>query len=859
MNGGGDNLPILILGAPRVTERGKLTGGPGGARKPQRGRQIERLAPRLEILQRNFAARRAELRPGIVGAEPEQVIVLETVGTVADFINAVRRIEGMEFLGEFDEDDIPPDEDFYIETDPEKALSGTVYLVLTNQQALDELMRLWTRFQERPDEPWDYGLTRFRDLFDLLRDIRPWGPHDRLRGTGVLDDWQARVAEGLEDVPVEIELWFRADPEQRVIAQAQVAAEIRAAGGQLLTSAVVPEIRYHAVLARLPINAVETLLGDIEGVQLVRADPVMFLRPVGQGVVTITGDEGLPIVEVEAAELDEVEPIVALLDGVPLEQHQALAGRLRVDDPDDYAASAPAARRNHGTAMASLILHGDLNAPEEPLSSPLYVRPLLLPGPDWVGNSPETIPEDQLPIDLTLRAIRRMYEGDGNEPPAGPTVRIVNLSIGDKTPFSQMMSPWARLLDWVAWRYRVLVIVSAGNHWGELELEMDQQAFRDATREELQESALEALGKHLVTRRLLPPSEAANVLTVGAANSDAAVTDQQGPARELIMSDVLAAPYSALGMGYRRAIKPDILAPGGRLLYAASPNENGVTVSPVRAPVSPPGQRVASPLGPPGTRSGTAYTAGTSNAAAITSRRAAHLHQLLSELRRQVDADFLAHDGVLVCAIKALVVHGASMGEALQVISDVFSQTVPPQKLREFVTRFVGYGAAGPLVDGSTASRATMLGGGLVGSEEAHVYEIPLPPGLSGKTGDRRLTMSLAWLTPLNPRDRRYRRAKLWLSPPGEHLTIDRTEADWQAARRGTIQHEVFAGNRADAYNDGDMISIAVNCAEHGGRLEDEVPYAVVISLEAAPELEVEVFAEISDRIRPPIAVRPTP
>jgi hypothetical protein len=38
-----------------------------------------------------------------------------------------------------------------------------------------------------------------------------------------------------------------------------------------------------------------------------------------------------------------------------------LAGRLIVDDPDGLDEVYPVARREHGTAMASLIIHGDLN------------------------------------------------------------------------------------------------------------------------------------------------------------------------------------------------------------------------------------------------------------------------------------------------------------------------------------------------------------------------------------------------------------------------------------------------------------------------------------------------------------------
>jgi hypothetical protein len=74
-------------------------------------------------------------------------------------------------------------------------------------------------------------------------------------------------------------------------------------------------------------------------------------------------------------------PVVALLDGVPLSNHEALRGRLIIDDPDEFDSLYRSPQEHmHGTAMASLILHGDLNNPEEgSLFRPLYVRPVMAP------------------------------------------------------------------------------------------------------------------------------------------------------------------------------------------------------------------------------------------------------------------------------------------------------------------------------------------------------------------------------------------------------------------------------------------------------------------------------------------------
>lgn len=56
------------------------------------------------------------------------------------------------------------------------------------------------------------------------------------------------------------------------------------------------------------------------------------------------------------------EPIVALLDGLPLARHRRLDGRVWVDDPNEFEDDiCQHCWRQHGTAMASLIVQGDIN------------------------------------------------------------------------------------------------------------------------------------------------------------------------------------------------------------------------------------------------------------------------------------------------------------------------------------------------------------------------------------------------------------------------------------------------------------------------------------------------------------------
>ena len=96
------------------------------------------MAPQLTRLQAAFDDRRAKLRSAPAGLVPEEVIVLETVGPVEDFFKAVKRIGGMEWLGEYELEDIPPDDDFFAldsrgTRSPEKPLQGRLFMVFSGQ------------------------------------------------------------------------------------------------------------------------------------------------------------------------------------------------------------------------------------------------------------------------------------------------------------------------------------------------------------------------------------------------------------------------------------------------------------------------------------------------------------------------------------------------------------------------------------------------------------------------------------------------------------------------------------------------------------------------------------------------------
>ena len=138
-------------------------------------------------------------------------------------------------------------------------------------------------------------------------------------------------------------------------------------------------------------------------------DDVMFVRPQSSVSFPAVVEETHVGTPAEPAREVADPPVAALFDGVPVQRHALLDGRLLIDDPDGLEDLSAVAGRRHGTAMASLILHGDRHREEEPLDRQVYVRPVLVPMDD---GAREESSRDRLLVDTLYRAVRRMKEGE---------------------------------------------------------------------------------------------------------------------------------------------------------------------------------------------------------------------------------------------------------------------------------------------------------------------------------------------------------------------------------------------------------------------------------------------------------------
>lgn len=848
-----EKLPLLVLPTPAdFRKRDKLPQALPKLHFPSFLRQSARLEPQFKVLQDSLAFQVQHSAPT---ADPDLVVVLGIVGTVRDFALAVAKVPELVWLNEWESVNITADEEFYHD-DGNQQLPGQFYLIGTNQQALQQLLSLWSRWQNK--QPFAHGQSRWRYVFDQLKFVRFWDRQDRLTEE-VLLYWNNLLIDGIDkQIRFEIEAWCYPDAQKNQQTFQEISTVLNQLGGAAIQNAVIPEIGYHGILATLPSGAVQAIVEGREE-RLVASNRVMFFRPRSQAVTRQF--EGEPDAHTTGpVPVAEGDPIVALLDGMPMQNHPLLSNHLIVDDPDGLEAHYHPRERVHGTAMASLIVHDELEARSPPAPRKVYVRPVLMPDVNDNFNEVrvEQIPDNQLIIDLIHRAVKRIFEGDAGDAPAAPSVKIINLSLGDVSkPFGRQMSPWARLIDWLSWKYNVLFIISAGNHPEPIVCDHPGAKFGALTADQRIDLALKAITESASHRSIISPAESINSLTVGALHHDSSAPGALPADFYDLLPMNYISPVTRTGSGYRRAMKPDVLFPGGRQVYrrriGANPPDKTIldVVNGIRAP----GHKVAYPT--PGAGSHTGYLRGTSNAAAIASRHAAELYEVIAQLKIE-HGDKLPqrYDTAL---LKAMVAHGASWidadGHLKQARPDLCADHHAEKR---FLSRWLGYGpVAREYGLFCTPQRVTMVGVGDVKKGMAVDFEVPLPRSLAGKKVERRLTVTLAWLTPLNHSSQQYRCARLWFSPPKEDLNVNRQDAQWQSVRRGTLQHEILSGDDATAYTEGSALVFRVNCEQDARTLDCNVAFALVVSLEVAPGSNVPVYQEVADVIRPKTAIVP--
>ncbi len=696
--------------------------------------------------------------------------------------------------------------------------------MIPDTAALHQMVNLWGR--SRTNQKLPVGFTPWRDLFAQLRDLRPWGPQDRVSAED-LEVLATEIADAGDMVRIELELVFRAETAR---VERDALNVLRAGGGELVARARIDGAKYHALLVNVPQAELQRVLArGQEG--LVAAESVMHIRP--QCAVHVSAFDVHGGRTPTAAALPEGDPIAAIFDAVPLTGHPRLSGRLSVDDPfglDPLAVGS----RVHGTAMASAVVHGDLEGPPTPaLARRVFFINVMFAPPGF--DQDERFP-DRLPADLFHEAVLRLKAGLD---PAAPNVIVINASLGDRNkPFSGRMSGWARVIDYLSHAFGLLFVISAGNHLDDLiTVNMSTVAFEALNAGQKARTALRASADVIAHRRILAPAESINALTVGALHSDSATPG----ALPALTFDVwrgtgLCTVSSGLGPGVGNAVKPDVLAPGGRhhvRLLAAGAGHRlrsiGKNVSSLGGIVvaTPPAPTAVNP-------NSTGRTVGTSVAAAIMTGVAARAHEALEAAYD----DFLAINGPQrALLLKGLLVHCARWTPASDLIIEILGPSDNKLHVRQKdnVRCYLGYGAvdAGMVLECAT-DRATLWAVGRLQKEESDTFLVPLPAVMSGKAQLHEFSATVAWFAPPRVGSINYRGVRLKLVEPKASATTFSVRStgkqpDTNQAHRGTVIHRRWAGENAAAL--GGNANFELMIQRQPDEIDDPIPYAVVTTV----------------------------
>ncbi len=832
--------PLILFPKVEIGEKAKRHGGPTNFFKPTFEKQVERITPKITSLERAINSKKFKFTSNTNSVDPEMALVFEIIGSVEKFYSAVSKIEGMEWLAEYYDNEIEPDENFYLKEDDEesnKKLSGKIYCIMTNKKALDEFLGIWKEYiKDKDNYKFKRGYTSLKDVFLNLKDVRAWSVKDRIEDTGMLKSWRESIAYNKnENVKFQIELFFRKDKKRRIQAENYLREILKDSNGKILKTCVIEEIQYHCILAELPAQEIEKIVKNYNDIELVLNDDIMYFRPTGQNVYITNRDEEIKEnFNINDNEINE-NPILALLDGFPLQNHNLLTNRLIIDDVDGWEDSCISKGRVHGTSMSSLILYGDLSNIKYIHNRKIYVRPIMKTYPELGNNYGEKVPDDVILVDYIHSAVVRMFQG---KDAVAKTVKIINLCVCDsRVQFINVMSPLARLIDYLSFKYNILFIISSGNHNGNLKLNIKYYDFLKLDETSKQKIVLEKIEKDSRNRRLLSPGESINSITVGATYADCN-TEKLPDNLTYLFNEVNISPYTSIGNGYNRSIKPDLFYNGGRNVY----KKNIITENiEMHDSYSKAGCKSASPR-EDGGNNGIAYTCGTSDATALVSHEALELYEILNNVFKSQQGNDIPDEFAAVL-IKTILIHGCEWGKEGENIAKAYG--IEPKRL----SKWIGNGIPNfDKVKQCEKNRITLIGYGNISKGSSHNYAVPIPIEFSNKRIKRKLTVTMAYFAPINVANQKYRGGQIWFDINKNSLTPNRVNTDNNIVKRGTIQHEIFYGEQAVAWDENDSIEIKVNCDEDATKEFEKLPYAIMVSFEVLEDIEV--YDTILERIK---------
>ena len=221
-------------------------------------------------------------------------------------------------MAEWDEHDIPADEDFFKvekakesnispsahqqrfefsqieeqENARESSLSGRLLLVMSTQKGIGESRVALGTVQAKSRDEVRARSGQIKGSLQISQGTL--GDGDRKTAFARRVCWKAGVSPcicGRTPSASKPRFGIGRPPTSRVAAYTSFSNTVREVGGTCLSPCVIPEIAYHGVVVELPARGVDEILRNLRETKLIRSHEVMFFRPVGQCSFPLSDEE----------------------------------------------------------------------------------------------------------------------------------------------------------------------------------------------------------------------------------------------------------------------------------------------------------------------------------------------------------------------------------------------------------------------------------------------------------------------------------------------------------------------------------------------------------------------------------------
>jgi Subtilase family len=539
-----------------------------------------------------------------------------------------------------------------------------------------------------------------RDFFDTLESVSTVSPDER-RGRRL-------QREGIPTSPrfyLDVDLWNPGADDAYLAMRQSLREFVQARGGRLVKDPLrIPS------LVLVKVEATAQLLDDLLQLDLVSLVDLPPLPPAEDSF-----DLFQPVaVPTPLPPIPNDGPLACVVDSGVLAGHPLLAGTVLAEEDFDSGEGTPVDQNGHGTQVGGLVVYGDIARriagnewlPQVQICSAKVLRNRL--NPVDPANSDAAFPDEERVEDQLRRAIEYFHREYG--------CRVFNLSIGhlDKVYLGGRQLPWVELLDELARRLDIVIIVSAGNV-------PDVDIPTALNSPQFQKEVINSLKteKH----RLIDPATAALCVTVGA------IARRDDPSMLSLGMRLAASPrgcpslFMRCGPGIMGAVKPEVVAPG----------ENFAVDSLAGTAIW---RRQDPNLGEPTLNrnfpSGRLLRAacGTSFAAAQVPHIAARMEAALRNQFGEAPSQNL---------VRALLVNSARIDANIK-------EWLGEQP--DDILRTVGYGQPSVEFCWSVPNRVTLVTEEVVPYKSFHVYSLIVPESFLQEKGKRSITVSLAYDPP---------------------------------------------------------------------------------------------------------------